>query len=312
MMNKMTIIRYLLLLCCLAGCFVVAVDRCRGDQANVEMSARVTTSLTLEFDTAEFGPLPVVVTIPKAASTKNPMPVLIALHGQGESRKSPKRGARGWPEDYGMIRAFSRLHAPPLTSDDFGGMVETERLCRLNRSLETNPFRGIIVISPYLPDRFRAKQLHREAEQYGRILVNQVLPKVHLETPSMRVSEATAIDGVSLGGRASVVAGLLHPKTFGAVGGIQAAFGKKQVAATVDLVKQARKINPKMKFRLMSSYKDRFLKVTRLMSHALHREGESHRLDVVKGNHSYEFNRGPGVYEMLLYYDRVLRGERFL
>jgi hypothetical protein len=29
----------------------------------------------------------------------------------------------------------------------------------------------------------------------------------------------------------------------------------------------------------------------------------------VPGPHDYEFNRGPGAYEMLMFHDRVLRGQ---
>jgi hypothetical protein len=84
------------------------------------------------------------------------------------------------------------------------------------------------------------------------------------------------------------------------------------VEPIAELVKTARAENPKLRFRLMSSVKDRFLEVTTQISDALDQRKERHQLDIVRGNHSYEFNRGPGVYEMLLYYDRILRGESFM
>ena len=39
---------------------------------------------------------------------------------------------------------------------------------------------------------------------------------------------------------------------------------------------------------------------------------EEVRAEVDSTFDSYEFNRGPGVYEMLLFHDRVLRGDRGL
>jgi len=37
--------------------------------------------------------------------------------------------------------------------------------------------------------------------------------------------------------------------------------------------------------------------------------GVDNELAVIPGPHDYEFNRGPGVYEMLVFHDRALRGE---
>ena len=42
---------------------------------------------------------------------------------------------------------------------------------------------------------------------------------------------------------------------------------------------------------------------------ALNAEHVAHEFVVVAGPHDYAFNRGPGGIEMLLWHDRVLRGE---
>jgi enterochelin esterase-like enzyme len=129
------------------------------------------------------------------------------------------------------------------------------------------------------------------------------------ETPALEGPAATGIDGISLGGRIALLVGLKNPGNFGAVGGMQPAISERQLPRIATLLKQARKHNPGLSLRLLSSEKDAFLKVTRDLSKLLKSRKEPHRLDIVKGDHSYEFNRGPGVFEMLLYYDRVLRGE---
>lgn len=265
--------------------------------------------LIWDYPDGPWGRTRVVVTVPRNASMQNRMPVLIALHGRGEALRGPEAGARGWPDDYGMLRAFERLLSPPLSAEDFGGMIDGERLRRWNRSLRERPYRGVIVVSPYLADELKPRHLLADASRYGAFLLETVLPRVSREAPALADPAATGIDGISLGGRASVLVGLIHPRRFGAVGGMQPAFGKKQVGQIAGLLVQARRENPTLRFRLLTSKQDVFLDVTNRLSAAIAQRGEPHRMDIVEGNHSYEFNRGPGVYEMLLYYDRVLRGE---
>jgi iron(III)-salmochelin esterase len=188
-------------------------------------------------------------------------------------------------------------------------MVDDARLAALNGALRKKPHRGVIVVCPYLPDRFRSDGLYEDAARYGDFLVGTVLPRVYAETPAIGTAATTGIDGVSLGGRAAVVVGLTHPNAFGAVGGIQAAFGMAQVEKIAALAKSARAKAPKLALSLVSSDADRFLEVTKALSAALTRDGVAHRLLIAEGEHGREFNRGPGVYEMLVYYDRILRGE---
>ncbi len=266
--------------------------------------------MTWKFQETPMGRIDVAVAVPTGASPSRRMPVLIALHGQGESRKPPEKGARGWLDDYRMRRTIARLASPPLYRTDFGGMVDDERLERFNRSLKARPYRGVIVVCPYLPDDFHQKHMHAKAATYGDFLLNTLLPRVYKETPAVGTPTATGIDGVSLGGRVAVLVGLDHPARFGAVGGTQAAFGERQVPDLARRVAAAREKNPGLRFRLISSERDRFRKMTVSLSRALEQRAIPHHVDIVKGDHSYEFNRGPGGYEMLLYYDRVLRGEK--
>jgi hypothetical protein len=59
---------------------------------------------------------------------------------------------------------------------------------------------------------------------------------------------------------------------------------------------------------LLTSDGDYFLASTKAISLAMKQAGVPHSLVIVPGPHDYPFNRGPAVYEMLLYHDRVLRG----
>ncbi|MFO8071678.1 MAG: alpha/beta hydrolase-fold protein [Polyangia bacterium] len=262
------------------------------------------------FPDTPLGRLHAVVAVPAGAEKHERLPVLIALHGQGESRREPARGARGWIEDYRMPRALRRLFGPPLTADDFGGMVTAERLAEINGALDLRPYRGLVVVCPYLPDRFWGAGQLREARQYGDFLFERLLPRVRREVPS--AGEKVGIDGVSLGGRAALLVGLSRPRELDAVGAMQPALGEGDIELMRSLASQARKKDPSLRLRLLSSDSDHFLRATRELSAAWRRAGLEHRLDVARGTHSYEFNRGPGVFEMLLYHDRALRGEEYV
>ena len=123
---------------------------------------------------------------------------------------------------------------------------------------------------------------------------------------------ATGIDGVSLGGRAAYGVGLLAPREFRAIGGLQAAFDVDDAAEFSALAKRAYGENSKLVFRLLTSTGDYFREADTAIARAMQRQGLPAQLDVVEGPHDYAFNRGPGAIEMLLFHDRVLRGESAL
>jgi hypothetical protein len=235
-------------------------------------------------------------------------PVLIALHGKGEAMKGPIRGSRGWIDDYGLYKAIPRLEAPPLTTEDFGGMVEAERLGRLNDALARKPYEGLIVVCPYTPDLLAGERAFEAAEPFGKFLVEKLLPRVYKDLPAFGTPETTGIDGVSLGGRAALLVAFDHPQVFGAVGALQAAFDAKEIPQLVELAARAKKQNPAFDLRLLTSEADYFLDVNEALSSALGARKIAHTLTIVRGDHSYEFNRGPGVYEMLTHHHFALRG----
>ena len=131
-------------------------------------------------------------------------PVVVALHGRGETRKPPAEGALGWPRDYALARAIERVSSPPLRPQDFEGFVEAGRLERINRRLTDRPFGGLIVACPYLPD-FDATDPAVIAS-FGRFVTGVLLPRVRRETPAFPGSTATGIDGVSFGGAVALAA----------------------------------------------------------------------------------------------------------
>lgn len=265
------------------------------------------SELTWRYDESPVGRTQVVVSLPPRYMGQR-FPVLIAMHGRGEALKGPEKGARGWIDDYWLPRADDRLRTPPLLEEDFRGFVESDRLDRLNQGLEKRPFAGLIVVCPYTPDILAGDRPFGAAEPLAKFLVDELLQRVRRETPAQSEASATGIDGVSLGGRASLLVGLLRPEAFGVVATLQPAFDSADAPEIARRVAQAREKNPKLKLSLLTSTKDYFLAPTRAISKALTEGKQEHRLRVVPGPHDYDFNRGPGAIEMLAYHDRVLRG----
>lgn len=250
----------------------------------------------------------VLVTFPRRADGREHaaherLPILIALHGQGEARRGPERGFLGWVNDYHLPDAFAALARGTLTADDYQSFVRAEHLAARNAALRAQPFRGLVVVTPYTPD-FMAEPSGSDAlRAYGDWLVGPVLAAVRAELPfAAQTREGTGIDGVSLGGMVALEVGLRHPAQLASVGGIQPAI-RDRVEALAPLADGTQRI------RLVSSDDDPFLGVTRQLSAALLARRVDHDLVVTPGPHGYDFNRGPGSLELLFFHERVLARE---
>jgi iron(III)-salmochelin esterase len=257
----------------------------------------------------DLGPQPwgqarVVVVVPSWGGAEARFPVVLALHGRGEAMKTPAEGAMGWPRDYAMVRAIDRLRAPPLRERDYEGFVDRARMAATNASLAAEPFGGVIVVCPWLPDVRPAPT--GDIAPYGRYLLDVLLPRVRRDTPALTSPEATGIDGVSLGGVLALRIGLSRPEDFGAVGGIQPALGDGQNAEWTALAQAARARRPAMKLRLLTSHDDYFHDPIVALSQAWQHKGIVHDFADVPGPHDYVFNRGPGSIELLTWQDRAL------
>lgn len=259
------------------------------------------------FEQGPFGPTDVVISVPTSDGSAR-FPVLVALHGRGESRKGRRRGARGWLDDYQLGRAISRLAAPPLLESDFEQFITSDRLARLNQGLAEHPYAGLIIVCPFLPDVLKGESAFRQAAPLARFVVDVLLPRVYAETPALGTAASTGIDGVSLGGRAALLVGLTRPLAFGSVSGLQAALDAKELDRFAELAARALGQNPRLSLRLLTSDDDHFLDVNEQLSVMLGGRSVRHELTRVVGTHSYRFNRGPGSLEMLIFHNRVLRG----
>ena len=184
-------------------------------------------------------------------------------------------------------------------------MTRADRLESLNASLARAPFEGIALACPYTPN-LDDKSVEG-ARSFGRFLVEQLVPRLRNESGSTVDRRATGIDGVSMGGRLALFVGLLYPEVFGVVGALQPAIKVEEAGLISDLARKAMARMP-VRLRLVTSTEDAFLPAVRAASDRLKADGVEHEFLVVPGTHSYEFNRGPGGAEMVLWHERVQRG----
>jgi enterochelin esterase-like enzyme len=274
-----------------------------GSGANLRLAME---ELTWTFQDETLGRLDVVVVLPDRKADER-FPLLVALHGRGEAMKGPVRGARGWVDDYALLRAMARLNAPPLNARDFEGFVMQERLKTLNRALEQKPYEGLVVLCPYTPDVLSGDKPFESAKPFARFLSEVLLPRARRELPVVGTMESTGIDGVSLGGRVSVLSGLYAPEQYHTVAGLQAAFDSIDAPVLGQMGDAALRRNGKLMFRFLTSERDYFLDANQAIWLEFERRHHPVRLRVVPGPHDYAFNRGPGAIEMLFFHDRALR-----
>jgi hypothetical protein len=261
---------------------------------------------TWSFQDPTLGRIDVVVVLPDRTPEER-FPMLIALHGRGEAIKGPERGARGWVDDYALMRAMQRLADPPLEPRDFENIVSPSRLETLNAALGQRPYRGLVVLCPYTPESLAGDKPFERAKPYARFLSEVLIPHANRELPVIGTPESTGIDGVSLGGRVAILAGLYEPERFRSVAGLQAAFDSRDAAALGQLGDAAFAKNPNLVFRWLTSDHDFFLDANQTIALEFERRKLPSRLRVVPGPHDYVFNRGPGAIEMLFFHDRALR-----
>jgi hypothetical protein len=263
---------------------------------------------TIAFDARSGGPQQAVIVTPSwSGETAARRPLLVALGGLGETRRGIAAGAWAWMKDYWLERAMKRLAAPPLTSADFQELVEPARLEAMNASLAVRPFRGVVVACPFTPDLITPRSL-TNAGAFARFIASNLLPRVRAEASVDDARAATGIDGVSLGGRLALLVALEQAEAFGSVGVMQGAFEVDEVPEVAQRTASFMR-RGSVRLRIMTSDRDFYREAIEALHEALAGAGAAHDHLLLPGPHAYAWNRGPGAIEMLLWHDRVLRGE---
>jgi enterochelin esterase-like enzyme len=242
-----------------------------------------------------------VVLVPKGIKAGTKLPLLIALHGLGETT-SAKKGAYGWLDSYQLDQVLQRLRMPPLDSDAFQGLVTETRLTEINAELAKRPYGGLIIACPYVPKTIGGELTY---ETYGQWLGERLIPKLRNETPAIATTAATGIDGVSLGGITSLRIGLARADLFGAIGALQPAVNDEDIAdALAATIAEKLAGRP---LRIVTSTEDAYRTALEALDRKLWDRKVTHQFFITEGPHDYVWNQGPGGIEMVLWHDRVLR-----
>lgn len=244
--------------------------------------------------------------IPKRCRA-NPLPVLILLHGLGETGNE-RDGVYAWAERYGLTSSYERLLHPPVER----GLKRTvflrpERAAEINQELQLRPFRGMILVCPYTPNVFRMPTA-TALDDYAAWLVDVLLPEVRARTPAKTDVRGTGIDGCSLGGFISYQVFRRRPDAFFTLGGVQAAIGKGSAGQYASWFKEAvDKVGPR-RIHIETSTQDPYHDANVALSRELSRRGVDNQLRVPPGPHNQPWLIEVGTLEMLSWHDRNLSG----
>ena len=243
--------------------------------------------------------------VPKRCPDTSALPVLILLHGLGETTNE-RDGVYAWAERYGLISSYARLLRPPAARGIRRlRFLRPERAQQLDRELASRPFRGLITVCPFTPNVFKLNT-PRALDDYAAWLVDVLLPEVRRRTPASPSARATGLDGCSLGGFMSFEVFQRRPEAFFTCGGVQAAIGPatgERYARNIAAIIQRH--GPR-RIHVETSDGDPYHDANAAFAKALEREGIAHAFRAPPGPHNQPWLQEIGTLEMLLWHDRQL------
>ncbi len=243
-----------------------------------------------------------VVLVPRHLPPNARVPLLVALHGLGETGDE-KLGAWAWVERYGIHEGYAHARHPDTISvASLGKMATSARVEELRRGLTDQPFAGLVIACPYTPNIWKGDP-EIAVDTYTKWLFDTLIPRVRAECP---VTDVLGVDGVSLGGWVSLGVGVRKVAELHSIGCVQAAIGGEGPYA--ERIAKAFATHGKRPLHLLTSEQDVFRAPVEQLSAGLNKRGVPHTLRVAKGPHDQPFLRGPGSLEMLVWQARALAG----
>lgn len=248
-----------------------------------------------------------VVLVPRHLAKGERAPLLIALHGLAETA-DPELGAYAWVRRYGIGAGYAHLRRPATISvEGLGKMATQARVDELQATLAATPFGGMVIACPYTPNLWRGSP-EAILDAYAKWLFEVLIPRLSAETPVLAGEAHRGIDGVSLGGYASLGVGTRAWGQLGAIGCVQAAVSRAEAPRWAEGFAKARASSGARRLHVLTSTGDAFREGNEALDRALTARGVPHEFRLAVGPHDQPFLRGPGSLEMLLWHDRALRG----
>jgi hypothetical protein len=236
-----------------------------------------------------------VLVVPKYQSRQRPLPLVVFLHGLGETTNE-RLGAYAWVEKYGLGSAWQRLKRPPLEKTTTRGEWTEARLAEVNTELETRPFRGFAMACPYMPN-LRGGEL----DAYASWIEGSLLPRVRKEANVIPDAKNTHLSGVSLGGYVSLEMLVRLPHVFGAWSGVQTAIGAYAAPTYADKIAKGG-AKPML---LLTSSQDHWKSASEALASAFTERKMAHTFRVTPGPHDQVWLRESWTIETLLWHDRT-------
>lgn len=237
------------------------------------------------------------------------LPVLILLHGLGET-SSERLGLSAWTERYGLASAYERLLHPPVTRSIPGtAHWSRQRLERVNTELHAEPMGKVLLVCPVTPNVYKLKPTRDALDRYAEWIGATLLPAVRAQLPAQADPSLTAIDGCSLGGYIALEVFIRKSALFGSVGVIQAAIGPAQADEYAERLKAIGSNGRDKPIHLLTSAWDPYRRAHERLSTRLAAVAVKHDLEVLPGGHDQIFLREIGTLSMLLWHDRVWKGQ---
>jgi pimeloyl-ACP methyl ester carboxylesterase len=251
----------------------------------------------------------VAIFIPNHLAKDEKVPLLVALHGLGETWDQGV-GAFAWVERYGLGNAYARLRRQPVArTSRQTSLLPDARLAELNASLAAQPFRGLAIACPYTPNVAKQPDPTAALDAYAAWIADVVVPRAQREAPVFTDAARTSLDGVSLGGYLGIEVFCRRPDVFGALGCVQSAMSAAKVPAYAERIAaihaaaiKAGKPPPSVHIETTTS--DPMHDLNHDFAKELTRRGVANDFVVLSGQHDQTFLRESGSMEMLLWHDR--------
>ncbi len=157
----------------------------------------------------------VAIVTPRVSSEAASLPVLLLLHGLGETNDADA-GARAWPERYGLVSCLERLAQPPVRATQKRADLPADYAARVNGELADRALPPFAVVCPHMPNL----QTPDAARGYLPFL-RELLAALPAPLDTSRVT----LGGCSLGGFVSLECFLAAPDRFRGWAGVQNAIG---------------------------------------------------------------------------------------
>ena len=250
-----------------------------------------------------------VVLVPRHLAVGERVPLLVALHGLAETIDETM-GAYAWLDKYGIAEGYAHLRAPETMSvASLGKMITQDRLDELHADLAKSPFRGMVVACPYTPNIWKVSpDVEATIGALSSWIFDVLVPRLRAETPVRTEREFLGVDGVSLGGYASLGVGIRRAADLGSIGCVQAAISVAEAPSFADRFAKSFAASGVRPLHLLTSTADVFRKPVEALDHALEDRAVAHEFRLALGPHDQPFLRGPGSVEMLLWHARALGG----